>query len=192
MNPEEKVRQKMIAFFKSKGFDTETEVKSTCKTSRIDLIIHRNGFVVAFELKSYKRTGQSLAKHLLQAQRYSSLKFQSKFTKEPMILPIFVYPSIKSFFRQIDKDYKPIKYNGNWYWKMQHDINFEHCNWSSFVNEFFNVGDAYWDKSNEDKPKLRLIWLNKEIASFDLYDDRPTSQIVRWKNYETLMSKING
>ena len=193
----------------SKYFNIYAEQWSSCGTRRIDAILQLktdNNVFFGMEFKKIdSKRGQDLGEHILQAMRYSLLKFELA-NGEVRKIPIFLCPPI-SFIYLMCPEFKPVSvvphpedcHNGE-YFADRHDRNNAHNSVNGMLG-VLNCGElrtTIFERNGIKCQKLRLIFSNKIIWDesnewCNIEKAFTTGKIkgLHKINYDFLITKIN-
>lgn len=154
-------------------FNIDREVWSVDGTARIDYVLQCKESLALFGLEVKKNMihrGTEIGKYLKQAERYTKLKFNSKFNTTEV--PIFISPAISEIYKEVKPDsYKFV--SGKETFEPYHNSDSKHSNINSLIG-CFNIGEIRKFK-NRQGPYFSFIFKNSEI----------------WKSDNTYGPKIN-
>lgn len=183
-NPEEEYRQKINPFLKL-YFELDEECVSKCKTKRIDYILKckESGALFGLEVKNtYRKRGNDIGAFALQASNYSKLFWNTKFSKEPVMLLIFIAPAISNYMKNIITE--SVEYIGNSFDPQEKYISFhssthEHSNMNGLLGSALNIGEIR--KLNKNRfifsYRNKIIWDNTKLTkihkvNYDFYKSK--------------------
>lgn len=122
------------------SFIVQREVKSQCKTGRIDILLtYEDNYHFGIECKPFNRkTGEMIGNYIKQAIRYQFLKWEVK-ENQFMRIPILICPAISSNYFIMNNEYQII--NDKIWHKDRHKLTDIHHSFNGFLGEF-GIGEV--------------------------------------------------
>lgn len=181
----------------NKTFTILREVKSQCKTSRIDIVlIFENKYFFGIECKiPDKKRGEEIGKYFDQAHRYTKLKWNinNEFKKIPILIcpPIsynyFILNEKKIYLDT--KEYDLIR-TDSWH-RDRHDELCKHHSFNGFAG-VFNIGEV-----RKIENGYHFVVSNKQLFIYKSYykyghKDKIIESRIHEENYLYHINKINA
>jgi hypothetical protein len=177
---------KLIQQFRS-DFDVFTEVKSKCRTSRIDLVLlYQKKFLFGIECKiPDKKKGNEIFQYVNQAKRYTEMKWE--LNNQFFTMPILLCPPLSYNYFIMNECEQQID-NELWH-KDRHNKKHDHHSFNGFLGGF-NIGEvrkinAGYQFAMNNKPLFKKIQYANGNGWVGVYEDNYASHMAKIKEYDS-------
>jgi hypothetical protein len=166
-----------------KNLKVEREVKSDCRTARIDIIATtKEGYRFGIECKRYdEKRGEKVGEYIKQAERYSKCLFNG------FIIPIFIAPPLSYHYLLMNQETQEI--DGVKWHRDRHNEEHEHHTINGLLG-VFRVGELRKSKDYNGQ-FFYFSFSNKPIWSTQIKYGTNEIKGTHEVNYQQLIKKLN-